>query len=233
MVTEDAEPLGDDDHADIHTNARTDTLVIAIDGPAGAGKSTVGRAVADRLGLAYLDTGAMYRAMTFAALRRGVVEGDLDDVAEMAPTVAIDITDGVVTVDGVDATTAIRGREVTDAVSQISANPDVRRVLVDRQRGWVAERGGAVVEGRDIGTVVFPDADLKLFITASPRVRAERRVRELGGDVDEVEASIVKRDRSDSSRAHSPLSEADDAITVDTTDRSIQELVTHIVALLS
>ena len=207
-------------------------IVIAIDGPAGAGKSTVGRALADRLDVGYLDTGAMYRAMTFAALRRGVVEGDLDAVAAMAPDVELDITDGVVTVDGVDATNEIRGREVTEAVSQISANPTVRSVLVERQREWVAERGGGVVEGRDIGTVVFPDADLKLFITASPRVRAERRVRELGGDIDEVEASIIKRDRSDSSRAHSPLSEADDAITVDTTGMSIDDVVGHIVGLL-
>ncbi len=207
-------------------------LVIAIDGPAGAGKSTVGRALADLLGLGYLDTGAMYRAMTFATLRRGLHQDDLDGVAHIAPDVHLDVVDGVVTVDGVDATKEIRGREVTEAVSQISANPTVREVLVERQRDWVAERGGGVVEGRDIGTVVFPDADLKLFITASPRIRAERRVREIGGDVDEVEASIIKRDRSDSSRAHSPLSEADDAVTVDTTDMSIDEVVDHIVAML-
>jgi cytidylate kinase len=137
-----------------------------------------------------------------------------------------------VTVDGVDATSAIRGREVTEAVSQIAANPAVRNVLVERQRGWVDEHGGGVVEGRDIGTVVFPDADLKLYVTASPRVRAERRVRELGGDVVEVEASIIKRDRVDSSRAHSPLSEAADAVVVDTTGMSIDEVVAHIVELL-
>ena len=207
-------------------------VVIAIDGPAGAGKSTVGRALADRLDVGYLDTGAMYRAMTFAALRRGVVEGDLDAVAAMAPDVELDLTDDVVIVDGVDATAEIRGREVTEAVSQISANPTVRSVLVERQREWVAERGGGVVEGRDIGTVVFPDADLKLFITASARVRAERRVSELGGDVDEVEASIIKRDRSDSSRTHSPLSEADDAIIVDTTGLTVDEVIAHILELL-
>ncbi|MDW3212875.1 MAG: (d)CMP kinase [Ilumatobacteraceae bacterium] len=207
-------------------------IVIAIDGPAGAGKSTVGRALADRLELRYLDTGAMYRAMTFAALRRGVVEGDLDEVAAMAPDVVMTIEDGVVVVDGVDATTAIRGREVTEAVSQISSNPVVRRVLVDRQRSWVAEHGGGVVEGRDIGTVVFPDADLKLYITASPRVRAERRVRELGGDVDDVEASIIKRDRVDSSRADSPLTEAADAVIVDTTGMTIDEVVAHILEML-
>jgi cytidylate kinase len=207
-------------------------VVIAIDGPAGAGKSTVGRALADRLSVGYLDTGAMYRAMTFAALRRGVVEGDLDEVAAIAPKVEMSIEDGKVIVDGVDATTAIRGREVTEAVSQISANPDVRQVLVERQRAWVDEHDGGVVEGRDIGTVVFPDADLKLYITASPRVRAERRVRELGGDVAEVEASIIKRDRVDSSRAHSPLAEAADAVIVDTTGMTIDEVVDHIMEML-
>jgi cytidylate kinase len=207
-------------------------VVIAIDGPAGAGKSTVGRVLADRLSVGYLDTGAMYRAMTFAALRRGVVEGDLDAVAAMAPEVDMSIEEGAVIVDGVDATAAIRGREVTEAVSQISANPAVRQVLVERQRAWVQAHGGGVVEGRDIGTVVFPDADLKLFITASPRVRAERRVRELGGDVAEVEASIIKRDRLDSSRADSPLAEADDAVTVDTTGMSIDEVVAHIMEML-
>jgi CMP/dCMP kinase len=208
-------------------------LVIAIDGPAGAGKSTVGRALADRLGLGYLDTGAMYRAMTFAALRRGVPEGDLAEIAAMAPEVELTVVDGTVIVDGVDATAAIRGREVTEAVSQVAANPAVRSVLVEQQRSWVRERGGGVVEGRDIGSVVFPDADLKLFVTASPRVRAERRVQDIGGDVDEVERSIIQRDRYDSSRDHSPLTETDDAITVDTTGMTIDEVVDHILDLLA
>lgn len=207
-------------------------LVIAIDGPAGAGKSTVGRALAARLGLEYLDTGAMYRAMTFAAQLRGVPEGDLVEIAAMAPQVELAIDDRTVTVDGVDATSAIRGREVTEAVSQIAANPAVRAVLVERQRAWVRAHGGGVVEGRDIGSVVFPDADLKLFVTASPRVRAERRVLEIGGDVDEVERSIIQRDRYDSNRDHSPLTEADDAIVVDTTGMSIDEVVDHILHLL-
>jgi cytidylate kinase len=210
-----------------------DPLVIAIDGPAGAGKSTVGRALAARLHVEYLDTGAMYRAMTFAALRRGVPEGDLAEVAAMAPTVSIEIDDGKVMVDGVDATKAIRGREVTEAVSQIAANPDVRAVLVQRQRDWIAERGGGVVEGRDIGSVVFPDAKLKLFVTASPRVRAERRVREIGGRVEDIEAAIIARDRKDSTRTHSPLTEADDAVVVDTTGMTVDEVVDHILSLLS
>ena len=207
-------------------------LVIAIDGPAGAGKSTVGRAVAQRLALDYLDTGAMYRAMTFAALQRGVPEGDLAEVAAMAPTVQIDIDDDRVVVDGVDATVAIRGREVTEAVSQIAANPDVRAVLVQRQREWVAVHGGGVVEGRDIGSVVFPEAPLKLFVTASPRVRAERRVREIGGNVEDVEAAIIARDRKDSTRDHSPLTETDDAVVVDTTGMTIDQVVDHILELL-
>ena len=215
-------------HAD-----RAEPLVIAIDGPAGAGKSTVGRALAERLDLGYLDTGAMYRAMTFAAQRRGVPEGDLERVAKMAPRVDIQIDEqGTVMVDGSDATAAIRGREVTAGVSQVAANPAVRDVLVRQQRAWVARRDGGVVEGRDIGTVVFPDAALKLYITASPRVRAERRVREIGGDVDEVEASIIARDRFDSSREHSPLAEASDALIVDTTGMTIEEVVDHISELL-
>lgn len=208
-------------------------VVIAIDGPAGAGKSTVGRAVAARLGLDYLDTGAMYRAMTFAAQRRGVPEGDLAEVAAMAPTVAIEVADdGTVIVDGVDATAAIRTREVTDAVSQIAANTVVRAVLVEQQRQWVAARGGGVVEGRDIGSVVFPDAALKLFVTASPRVRAERRVGEIGGSVDDIEAAIIARDRFDSTRADSPLMLTDDAVTIDTTGMTIDEVVDTIVAML-
>ena len=211
----------------------SDPVVIAIDGPAGAGKSTVGRALAERLGVGYLDTGAMYRAMTFAAIRRGVPEGDLAEVAAMAPDVDLTVEDGRVPVDGVDATREIRGRAVTEAVSQIAANPVVRAVLVDRQRAWVREHGGGVVEGRDIGTVVFPDADLKLYVTASPRIRAERRVLEIGGDIDEVERSIIQRDRYDSSRDHSPLAEAEDANVVDTTGMSIDAVVEHILGLLA
>lgn len=206
--------------------------VVAVDGPSGSGKSSVSRGVARELGLRYLDTGAMYRAMTYAAQRRGVPEGDLAEVAAMAPDVDIVVDDRTVTVDGTDATAAIRSREVTEAVSQVAANPAVRDVLVAQQRAWVAEHGGGVVEGRDIGTVVFPDARLKLFVTASPRVRAERRVREIGGNVDEIEAAIIIRDRKDSTRDHSPLAEADDATVVDTTGMTIDEVVDHIMGML-
>ena len=204
--------------------------VIAIDGPAGAGKSTVGRAVADRLGVGYLDTGAMYRAVTFAVLRRGVDPHDEEAVLGVAQTVEMTVGEERVMVDGVDATREIRGREVTSAVSSVAANPAVRSLLVDAQRSWVVSRGGGVVEGRDIGTVVFPGADLKLFVTASPRVRAERRVAEAGGDVDEMEASIIERDRLDSTRETSPLAVDPAAVTLDTSGLSIDEVVAAVVA---
>ena len=211
---------------------RDAAVIVAIDGPAGAGKSTIGRAVAVRLGLDYLDTGAMYRAITFAALRRGIDPADQDDVAVLASEVEMTLDGLSVTVDGVDATVEIRGREVTAAVSAVAANPRVRSELVRRQRSWVSAHGGGVVEGRDIGSVVFPDATLKLFVTASTRVRAERRVAEIGGDVAEVEASIIERDRKDSTRADSPLTETSDAVLVDTTALSIDEVVERVLGLM-
>jgi cytidylate kinase len=207
-------------------------MLIAIDGPAGAGKSTVARAVAAALGFTYLDTGAMYRAVTFAALRRGLDPADADDIAKVSESLELLVDDDRVTVDGVDATVEIRGREVTSAVSLVAANSRVRSELVRRQREWVADRGGGVVEGRDIGSVVFPDAALKLYVTASPRVRAQRRVAEIGGNVDEVEASIIERDRKDSTRADSPLMEASGALVVDTSGMSIDEVVEHLLDLV-
>ncbi len=206
--------------------------VIAIDGPAGAGKSTVARALAARLGLEYLDTGAMYRAVTFAAMRRGMNTSDIDAVAELARRVDLDIGERGVFVDGVDVTAAVRTPEVTSAVSAVAANSGVRAELVRRQREWAEQREGGVLEGRDIGSVVFPDAALKLFLTASPRVRAERRVAEAGGDVDEIEASIAFRDNYDSTRDDSPLTEADGSIVVDTTGLSIDEVLRRIERLL-
>ncbi len=215
------------------SNDMTNDMIVAIDGPAGAGKSTVGRAVAERLGLDYLDTGAMYRGVTFGVLRRGLDPSDTVAVARVADAIQLVVDDRGITVDGVDAAIEIRGREVTSAVSAVAANSAVRSELVRRQRDWIAARGGGVVEGRDIGSVVFPDALLKLYITASPRVRAERRVAEIGGDVDDVESSIIERDRKDSSRADSPLMEASGAVIVDTSGLSINEVVDQVLGLLA
>ena len=206
--------------------------IIAIDGPAGAGKSTVARALADRLGLDYLDTGAMYRAVTLAAMRRGIDLADLDQVAKLAEGLTLEVGEHGVLVDGVDATTEIRSRDVTGAVSAVAANSAVRAELVRRQRNWAHQRGGGVLEGRDIGSVVFPHAELKLYLTAAPRVRAERRVAEAGGDVDDMTAAIERRDQYDRSRAEGPLVEADGSIVVDTTGLSIDEVLERIEQLL-
>jgi cytidylate kinase len=208
-------------------------IIIAIDGPAGAGKSTVGKALAKRLGLEYLDTGAMYRAVAFAALHQGISVTDDPAVAELARAMELVVSDAGVFVDGVDATVGIRGRDVTDAVSAVAANTPVREELRARQRQWADERGGGVIEGRDIGTVVFPKATLKLFVTASPRTRAERRVAEIGGDIDDVATSIAERDRRDMTRADGPLRAADGAAVVDTTGLTVDEVVERIVGLLA
>ena len=206
--------------------------VIAIDGPAGAGKSTIAKALAARLGLEYLDTGAMYRAVTFAALHHGITLDDERAVAALAVSVPLSVDASGVFVDGLDATQAIRGPEVTAAVSKVAANSGVRAEMRQRQQQWAAERGGGVIEGRDIGSVVFPDAELKLYLTASPRERAMRRVAQSGGDVDEIEAAIAQRDHLDSTRADSPLTEAAGSTVVDTTGRTISDVLDHIVQLL-
>lgn len=206
--------------------------VVAIDGPAGAGKSTIARALASRLGVPYLDTGAMYRAVTHAALRDGVDPTNADLVTQLAETSHIDVGDEAVTVDGVDVTREIRSDRINRAVSHVAAISGVRSVLRAQQRAWVAVHGGGVVEGRDIGTVVFPDATLKVFLTASPEVRARRRVAESGGDVDAIARSIAERDRLDSSRIDSPLMTADGSITVDTSDMSIEDVVEKLHSLV-
>jgi CMP/dCMP kinase len=204
-----------------------DERVVAIDGPAGSGKSTVARALATRLGVPYLDTGAMYRAVAFAALRRGVDPEEAETVARIAEHLELEVADGEVTVDGVDASIEIRGPEVTRAVSAVAANPDVRRELVRRQREWVAERGGsAVVEGRDIGTAVFPDAPVKAYLTARLEVRAGRRHKEVADlDYEAVMADMARRDTVDEGRDVDPLLCAPDALRIDTTDRSVDDIV--------
>ena len=174
----------------------------------------------------------MYRAVAFAALRRGLPVTDDEAVAELARSLELSVDEAGVTVDGIDATREIRGREVTEAVGSVASNTPVREELRARQRQWADERGGGVIEGRDIGSVVFPDAALKLYVTASPRVRAARRVAELGGDVDDVASSIAERDRRDMERADGPLRTAEGATVVDTSDLTVDEVVEQIVAML-
>jgi cytidylate kinase len=208
--------------------------VVAIDGPAGSGKSTVARAVAERVGLPYLDTGAMYRSVAFASLRAAVDPEDAEPVARIARE--FDLTmdpDGTVRVDGVDATIEIRGPEVTRAVSLVAANPGVRDEMVRRQREWADQRGGGVMEGRDIGSVVFPDALLKVYLDADPEVRAARRSKEMTDlEYETVAADLARRDALDQGREHSPLREADDAFVIDTSDLDVDEIVAVIVERL-
>lgn len=207
--------------------------VIAIDGPAGSGKSTVARRLAERLGLEYLDTGAMYRSVAFAAMAREVDLADADAIVEVARNSDIQVDDASVIVDGVDATTQIRGPEVTRSVSTVAAISGVRDVLRVRQRAWVMERGGGVLEGRDIGTVVFPDAELKVYLSASAMVRAERRAGEVSAlDYETVAADLAARDAADSSRQHDPLIQAPDAVHIDTTDLTVDQVVDELIARL-
>jgi cytidylate kinase len=199
-------------------------MVVAIDGPAGAGKSTVARQLAERLGFRYLDSGAMYRAAALAALEDG------GDPAERAAAAAIDVGDRVL-LDGRDVTDDIRRPEVTEASSRIAKDPEVREALVRKQRELLGG-GDWVAEGRDIGTVVAPDAALKIFLTASPEQRAQRRAAELGADWRVVLADQTLRDAQDASRQHSPLRPAFDAIELDTTDRPVEDVVAQVVGLV-
>jgi CMP/dCMP kinase len=198
-------------------------MVVAIDGPAGAGKSTVARAVADELGFTYLDSGAMYRAVALAALERET------EPAQVAGDLRIELGDRV-RLDGRDVTEAIRTPRVTEAASVAAADPAVRTAMVAQQRRLLAS-GDWVAEGRDIGTVVAPDAEVKVFLTASPQARAARRAAELGADEATVLADQTIRDQRDTVRAHSPLQAAPDAETVDTTDLTLPEVVARVVEL--
>lgn len=203
--------------------------VVAVDGPSGSGKSTVSRRLAAALDGAYLDTGAMYRAVTWAVLRAGVDPADQEAVAKVAGEATLEVgTDPGqprIGVDGVAVDGPIRGEAVTGAVSAVAAVPAVRRLLVARQREIIEAAGGIVVEGRDIGSVVAPDADLKVFLTASAEERARRRSVERAADVAATAADLARRDRLDSTRAADPLRRVDDAVELDTTAMGIDEVV--------
>ncbi len=215
-------------------------LIIAIDGPVGSGKSTLARRVAQMLGYVYVDTGAMYRALALKALRRGLAfDGNDENLVSLARETRIDLRaeDGTqrVFLDHEDVTTAIRTPEVSQAASRIAVNPGVRHVLVAEQRR-AGEQGGVVMEGRDIGSVVFPDAQLKIFLTASPETRAERRWREHQQKGDTIDLrrtleEIRERDRRDQGRATSPLVRASDAVVVDSTAMEPEEVARLVVML--
>lgn len=208
--------------------------VVAIDGPAGSGKSTVARALAARLELGYLDTGAMYRGVAFAALRRGIDPEDAEPVARLVEDLELVVDGPDIVVDGVDASVEIRGPEVTRAVSTVAANPAVRREMVSRQREWIRSHGGGVVEGRDIGSEVWPEAQLKVYLTADLEVRAARRQQELGlADHGPVAVDLARRDTFDANRAASPLTQAADAVVIDTTGRSIDDIVGELLERLA
>lgn len=215
---------------------RNERCVVAVDGPSGSGKSTVSRRLATALGARYLDTGAMYRAVTWAVLRYGVDPHDADSVLKVASEVelaiGVDPESSHVSVDGVPVDAEIRGPEVTAAVSAVAAVPAVRQLLVAMQRDLITAARRVVVEGRDIGTVVAPDADLKVYLTASATARAHRRSREHATDVTLTAADLARRDRFDSTRAADPLQQAADAVVLDTTDLGIDEAVAVLADLL-
>jgi cytidylate kinase len=211
--------------------------LVAIDGPAGSGKSTVSYNIGMALGLHILDTGAMYRTVTLAALERGIDLADADALAELAATADMTFDAQDIRLDGRHVFMEIRGPEVTAAVSQVSAHPAVRAVLVARQRAWVEEHGGGVVEGRDIGTVVFPEAPLKIFLTASEEERARRRQRDEADAsrtvaLDDAKGQLTRRDEADSTlgRATRPEDAAPDALVMDTTDIPMEQVVADLVA---
>lgn len=217
---------------------RLGCVVVAVDGPSGSGKSSTARGVAAALGLRYLDTGAMYRAVTWAVLDRGVDPADEQVVAALVEQVEVragtDPSAPDITVDGVDVAVPIRGPAVTGAVSAVSAVPRVRALMVERQRALIGA-GGIVVEGRDIGSVVAPDATTKVFLTAEASERAHRRTAQVGDPEsarDATRADLDRRDRLDTGRVASPLTRAADAVHLDTTGRTLQQVIDRVVALV-
>ncbi|MFD3504486.1 (d)CMP kinase [Streptomyces sp. NPDC058676] len=219
-------------------NGAAPPVIVAIDGPSGTGKSSTSKAVAAQLGLSYLDTGAQYRAITWWMVSNGI---DIDDPSEIAAAAGKpDIVSGTdpanptIRVDGTDVAAPIRTQEVTSKVSAVSAVAEVRARITELQRSIAATaEQGIVVEGRDIGTTVLPDADLKIFLTAAPEARAARRSGELkGADVNATREALIKRDAADSSRKTSPLAKADDAVEVDTTELTLAQVIECVVTLV-
>jgi|TARA_B100001996_G_C18529555_1_gene542450 cytidylate kinase len=207
----------------------TNEKIIAIDGPAGSGKSTIAKALAKRLNLEYLDTGAMYRAVALISIQQKIETTDEKQVLAIAKEMDFNFEDGICVVNGFDATKEIRGSEVTRVVSVVAAMPTVRQEMVERQRLWVEKRSGGVVEGRDIGSVVFPKAKVKVYLTASEEVRAERRIeQEETLDASKVADSIRKRDEADIGRSTSPLVRSEGSIEIDTSLMEIEETIEEI-----
>ena len=210
-------------------------MIIAIDGPAGAGKSTIAKKVADRLGYIYIDTGAMYRAFTYELLISSISLSDIEEITKVLEKTNIEFKNSEIFLNNLNVTNEIRSKNVTANVSAVSAIPQVREKLVNLQRK-IASESNSILDGRDIGTVVFPNAELKIFLTASVKIRALRRYNELIAkdkniDINEIEAEIEKRDKLDSSRETSPLIKAADAIEIDTSDLSIDEVANTILKL--
>lgn len=213
-------------------------LIIAIDGPSGAGKGTVARAVAARLGYRHVDTGAMYRAVAWKALRDGVDLANEEAVAGVGEHASFDLEQGRTVIDGHDVASAIRTPDIDRASAIVARHAAVRRTLVARQRA-MGERGGVVMEGRDIGTVVFPQAELKIYLDASPEERARRRAADpahassKSAQLSDVATALAERDKSDSTRAVSPLAVASDAVVIDTTGMPISDVIDRVIALVN